>query len=389
MEIPKKERKKEKAAPLLRKSPSLHQFSAFLAKMASAPRKILVERKVAIPKLDKLLLGRILALVLVISFLGWAGKALVNNWSSFNSPPMPTSASIPDATTATQSSATPTFQTARTNTPSPTRTSIPLTQTATPPSSTLGIGSKITGKDGMTLLYVPTGEFTMGSNYFFDEQPVHKVNLDAFWIDQTEVTNEMYAKCVADGDCTQPSDLTYYNDSEYADHPVVFVSWNDALNYCSWVGGELPTEAQWEKAASWNEVTQEKYVYPWGNHFDCKNGNFDRETPFHGFFLTSGKYCDEFPKTAPVGSFAAGASPYDVLDMAGNVWEWVSSSYTLYPYDPADGREDLTASNERVLRGGSFYSSFDDFLRSADRMRSGPTSSLYKFGFRCALDATP
>ncbi len=100
----------------------------------------------------------------------------------------------------------------------------------------------------------------MGSDSI-DEQPIHQVDLDAFWIDQTEVTNAMYAKCVADSRCFQPSNPSDYFNSNYANHPVVYVDWNMAGAYCSWAGRELPTEAQWEKAARGTDGR----IYPWGN----------------------------------------------------------------------------------------------------------------------------
>jgi hypothetical protein len=120
----------------------------------------------------------------------------------------------------------------------------------------LGIGSTITGKDGMTLLYVPAGEFTMGSDRGRpDEKPVHKVILDAFWIDQTEVTNKMYALCVDAAVCEEPTDTSssthssYYGNAEYDNYPVIYVDWNMAKTYCEWADRRLPTEAEWEKVA--------------------------------------------------------------------------------------------------------------------------------------------
>ena len=122
---------------------------------------------------------------------------------------------------------------------------------------TPGIGSTIiSDKDGAKMVYIPQGEFTMGlGDRDYSSNPAHKVVLDAYWIDQTEVTNAMYAKCVADGICKEPTDQSsathssYYGSSEFDDYPVIHVDWNMAKSYCEWRGDKLPTEAQWEKAA--------------------------------------------------------------------------------------------------------------------------------------------
>ncbi|MBK9779325.1 MAG: formylglycine-generating enzyme family protein [Anaerolineales bacterium] len=238
---------------------------------------------------------------------------------------------------------------------------------------TLGIGStQVSNKDGMTLVFVPANEFTMGSDAYSNEQPIHKVELDAFWIDQTEVTNAMYAKCVEEGGCATPPRSSksytrdnYYGNSEFDDYPVIYVDWNQASEYCAWAKRRLPTEAEWEKAARGTDGK----TYPWGNESSDVN-------------LLN--YNSKVGDTTEVGKYQGGASIYGVLDMAGNVWEWVSSLYQPYPYDPNDGREDLTASGSRVLRGGSWIS-VDLIVRSAFRLRGDPSGSSSYFGFRCSL----
>lgn len=233
---------------------------------------------------------------------------------------------------------------------------------------TLGIGStKTSEKDGMTLVYVPASEFTMGSDVNSDEQPIHKVVLDAFWIDQTEVTNAMYAKCVVANKCEPPSGTNHYSDSKYANHPVVYVSWNDALAYCSWADRRLPTEAEWEKAARGTEAR----TYPWGEGIDCDKANYNGSC---------------VGDTAAVKSYESGKSVYDVYDMAGNVWEWVNDWYseTYYQSSPSSNPSGPASGQYRVLRGGSW--SYDEYgVRSAIRNWVDPSdTNYYLVGFRCS-----
>lgn len=262
-----------------------------------------------------------------------------------------------------------------TPTPAPTR-SIPTSTATIPPftpTSEFHIGSTMNSpKDGMLLVYVPAGEFIMGSeNGGVDEKPVHTVYLDAYWIDQTEVTNAMFANCVQDGDCKEPSQTTYYADLDYASHPVVYVSWEDANTYCSWADRRLPTEAEWEKAASWDEENQTNNIYPWGDSLDCSFGNY-----FDGSEFCVGT-------TTVVGSYPSGVSPYGTLDMAGNAWEWVADWYDVYTGGDPDASSDF-GQEYRVLRGGSWSSGYDFYVRSTSRGKSVPNSSSVYAGFRCA-----
>jgi serine/threonine-protein kinase len=247
-------------------------------------------------------------------------------------------------------------------------------------------------QDGMVMLFVPAGEFLMGSSdsdpqAVIDEKPQHMVFLEGYWIDQTEVTNEMYARCVADNACTPPMEVfsssreNYYGNPEYSDYPVIYVKRINANEYCQWAGVRLPSEAEWEKAARGENGN----LYPWGNEFDCTAGNFDDEVKFDKPVVPGGPHCDGFEDdTSPVGTYPSGASPYGALDMAGNVWEWVGSKFMPYPYNKEDGREDLSAKVDHIVRGGAFGST-EDRLRSAARFSFFfPTSYHIGFGFRCA-----
>jgi formylglycine-generating enzyme required for sulfatase activity len=276
--------------------------------------------------------------------------------------------------------------------------STPLSAPLSTLSFTPSIGaSLVSPKDNMVMVFVPAGEFIMGSETgLTDEQPVHTVTLDGFWMDQTEVTNAMYSLCVESGTCDRPSATSYYDDPGYANHPVAFVSWEEARTYCSWADRRLPTEAEWEKAASWDPVANEKRVYPWGNDFDCRMGNFDDETQLDSFVIEGGPNCDGYVQTAPVGSFPSGASPYGVLDMGGNVWEWVHDAFievdplnasiqNYYAVSPAVNPQgvDPSITPYRVMRGSSWNINFG-FGRAAYRLWFGLDDSYDFTGFRCA-----
>lgn len=263
------------------------------------------------------------------------------------------------------------------------------------PVPTLDIGSTMIGEDGMTLVYVPAGEFTMGSDAddasiecqkyytkcerdrFTDEEPPHLVDLAAFWIDQTEVTNGMYAKCVADGACQKPTLLRsythfdYFGISEFADYPVIYVDWNMANAYCSWADRRLPTEAEWEKAARGVNGN----IFPWGNespNANLLNYNDDIDN----------KTDDD---TTEVGNYADGASIYGALDMAGNVWEWVNDWYseTYYKSSPPSNPLGPDTGEKRVLRGGA-WNSLGIHFQSAYREKESLDYTGFDVGFRCA-----
>jgi len=244
----------------------------------------------------------------------------------------------------------------------------------------LSIGStQVSPKDGIVMIYVPEGEFLMGASDSDtgaenNEKPQHTVYLDAYWIDKTEVTNTMYAKCVTTGVCKPPYENTsyaragYYGNNQFADYPVINVDWNQANAYCHWAGERLPTEAEWEKAARGTNGN----MYPWGDGIDCSMANY------------GGKYGGCEGDTEPVGSYLKGASVYGVLDMAGNVWEWVADWYAInyYSSSPSENPKGPGSGDTHVLRGGSWINS-SKLQRSSLRNWYFPDSWNYHSGFRC------
>jgi formylglycine-generating enzyme required for sulfatase activity len=230
--------------------------------------------------------------------------------------------------------------------------------------------------DSMEMVYVPAGDFNMGSLAGpVNEQPVHSVYLDAYWIDRTEVTNAMYKLCVQADACLRPmvfhsnTHYGYYFFAPFSNFPVIALLWKSAETYCAWAGRRLPTEAEWEKAA---RGTDER-AYPWGNELPNSNLlNFNKPTS----------------DAETVGSYPAGASPYGELDMAGNLTEWVADWYAAdyYAISPSSNPTGPVGGQYKVLRGGSWYS--DEYLvRSADRHYLLPTTRSALVGFRCVLPA--
>ncbi len=220
-------------------------------------------------------------------------------------------------------------------------------------------------KSGIELVWVPGGSFMMGSdNRDNDENPVHRVRLDGFWIGKTEVTLGQWRRAAE-------SPRTPYND-QGDDHPVLDVSWEGCVQFCRRAGLELPTEAQWEYAARGPDVR----AYPWGDRWDSSLCQSD--TDRHGY-----------TRTAPAGSFPGGASWCGALDMAGNVWEWCRDWYQsdFYGTSAARARNPECrdrGSGWRVLRGGSWgYPS--RYCRSANRYKSYPDYRFSFRGFRVAL----
>lgn len=221
-------------------------------------------------------------------------------------------------------------------------------------------------QDDVEMVAIPEGDFIMGSDdpeADDNEKPASKVFVGPFSIDKFEVTNARYLRCIEAGVCTRPINRGY-EDVSKTNYPVTIVSWQQAVAYCRWVGKRLPTEAEWEKAARGTDGRR----YPWGHTFEAERANV-------GYSVRS---------TTPVGSYPEGSSPYRVMDMAGNVWEWTSSLYKPYPYDPDDGREDLNARGSRVERGGSWYHP-PWHARTTRRTAIGHIyRRINDLGFRCA-----
>ncbi|MCC6568045.1 MAG: SUMF1/EgtB/PvdO family nonheme iron enzyme, partial [Anaerolineales bacterium] len=211
-------------------------------------------------------------------------------------------------------------------TSAPTFTPVPAVTaevTAPSPTSTLEAQTfRISSVDGMPQVYIPAGTLHMGGydvRAAPDEFPAHDVTLNAFWMDQLEVTNAMYALCMSAGACDPPQNLgtariaNYFGNPVFNDYPVVYVTWGQAKAYCAWANRRLPAEAEWERAARGDDLR----TFPWGeNKPDWRFANFN-------MLVTD---------TSRVGSYAMGASPFGALDMAGNVAEWTNDYYDFDYY---------------------------------------------------------
>ena len=269
--------------------------------------------------------------------------------------------------------------------------------------------------DGAEMVFVPGGEFQMGSDpkeidelwaktgwdadwkeFAADESPKHRVTVEGFWMYATEVTNDQYGKFLK---ATGHREPLFWKDDHFNDpkQPVVGVSWDDAQAYCKWAGARLPTEAEWEYAARGGDDR----IFPWGDEYPPKTkcGNFADEFAKRQFpdgfnikidlgdrvveatvkftFIVPG-YDDGYGLTAPVGSFPA--NPFGLFDIEGNVCEWCADWYDKYPGSTATS--DLFGQKGRVLRGGSFDGDAH-FLRCADRISNLPGSRSLGLGFRC------
>lgn len=289
-----------------------------------------------------------------------------------------------------------------TNTPpgviptSPIETIIPtavqtLTVKASPTAESLT--NRVSPVDGMPQVFIPAGTFRMGGmdvRRAPNEIPDHDVTLDAFWMDQLEVTNAMYGLCVRAGGCTPPQNMKsqrrpeYFNNPEFNDYPVIYVTWGQAKTYCEWGGRRLPTEAEWERAGRGDDFR----TFPWG------------EEKANGLLANFNMLVGD---TSRVGTYPAGASPFGVLDMAGNVAEWVNDFYS-YNYDASLENvlnpvgTQTSSSLQRVVRGGSLGDAEINIRVSkrssvlGSKLSAAPDSNAYlgdsspRIGFRCVMD---
>lgn len=271
----------------------------------------------------------------------------------------PASNPTPTASSATQSSA-PTLTAVPEATGAPTLVPVSL---AGPQS-----GTTMVWIDGSKLAYVPAGDFIMGTG--IGNTPQKTVSLDPYWIGVTDVTNKMYAQCVATGNCAAPAQevgTPVYTNPDYGDYPVVGVTWDMASNYCKWAQGSLPTEAQWEKAARGSNSA----VYPWGNdNAGCDLANYQG--------------C--LGHISGVNDYPSGRSTYGLFDMAGNVFQWVNDFYDEQAYQnmPAANPTGPASGTQHVVRGSSFESEASQLL-SAIRRPAAPAYHSRDLGFRCAV----
>lgn len=212
--------------------------------------------------------------------------------------------------------------------------------------------------------------------YFQDAQPVETVTLSPFFMDETEVTSQAYAECVAAGVCSAPENTEFYDDPAFAQHPVVYVNFEQATQYCQWAGKRLPTEAEWEKAARWDEAAQEAYIWPWGNEWEPGQANTDAAG---------------LGGLSAVEAFARDLSPYGVLGMAGNASEWTQDWYFdsyegLGTLNPVRLGDQPLPEPFRAVHGGNFQA-LSAFSRAGHRYDVPPETAAAWVGFRCAQDA--
>jgi formylglycine-generating enzyme required for sulfatase activity len=267
----------------------------------------------------------------------------------------------------------------------------------------------IAGQDTPTIdmILIPAGEFFMGGDaeeafgfceehrepfnfsecklsWFESRAPIHTVTLDDYYIDKFEVTNGDYQVCVDEGVCSPPektSSLTreeYFGNPEFADYPVVWINWNKATTYCEWRGARLPSEAEWAKAARGTDG----WLFPWGNEYAVLLSNTCG---------LEGEHVEGLSDTTPVGSYPDGASPYGVMDMAGNAFEWVADWYGRDYYQESPDKNPLgpPSGSRRAMRGSNYKCSYAHALQLTARWGDFPHMAYPAYGFRCASSSAP
>jgi eukaryotic-like serine/threonine-protein kinase len=316
-----------------------------------------------------------LAALLLLIIIGGIAISLFNLGGPGNVSEAEATATLESAVVAALTALAPT------PTPSPAPT-IPPTPTPEP----------FITKTGSRMLIIPESIFLMGNDESEkrDQQPSHLVHLDAYYLDETEVTNKDYAQCVAANVCEPPvspnatTHQSYYGDPAFDDYPVIFVNWFNAETFCRWRDGRLPSEAEWEMAAGYDALEGIRFQYPWGDVFDGTRLNYcDQNCPRDD---RDPAVDDGHQDTAPVGSYENGRSPFEIYDMAGNVMEWVNDWYDAGYYRESTDTNPLgpLEGQFKSIRGGSWLSPAEDTLVTA-RNSFDPLVARANLGFRCAM----
>lgn len=313
---------------------------------------------------QRTIFGLVVVVILLIGIS--AGLFIANQRAAANTDPIAATATFQSGVIAAITQLAPTA----TNTPTPAPTPSPTPE-------------PFINETGSLMIYLPGGVFIMGDDEGeSDERPAHRANLSPFYIDETEVSNREYALCVDDGACAPPDRTSatryssYYGNPTYDEYPVIFVSWYDAEQFCDWRGARLPSEAEWEYAASYDPINQVKLIYPWGDAF---------EGTFLNFNASGSPWDDGYADTAPITAYPEGRSPLGIYNMAGNVMEWVQDWYDPRYYRTATEVNPLgpETGEFKAIRGGSWLSGTDD-VEAVARTNFDPTVSRANLGFRCA-----
>jgi formylglycine-generating enzyme required for sulfatase activity len=287
----------------------------------------------------------------------------------------------------------------------PTEPAISASSTPFPAGNQIQIEIWTRPSDAMVILHIPTGSFPMGSTqseiedainlckqhystcnrwYYEQESPQHLVSLNAFWLDQTEVTNQQYRKCVEDGVCSEPNACKKgeptYTDPGKIDHPTVCVSWDEAQAYCEWAGGRLPTEAEWEYAFR----GEKGLIYPWGNTFDGTKLNYCDVNCAASH--ADERYDDGYSQTSPAYSYLESASWSGAVGMAGNVSEWVADWLGNYSAEALTDPSGPASGSQKVVKGCSWFF-HPTYCRGAARASAAPGTRYDYLGFRCVASS--